>query len=153
MQLINHVAFSPNGRFVRAQRRGPRLPTKTLHPRHSLTPPQPPEILFLRTNHPPQVASASFDKSVKLWNGLTGAFVSSLRAHVGPVYMVAWSSDSRLLLSASRDSTLKLWETRSQKFKLDLPGHADEVYAVDWSPRGGHVASGGKDRTLRLWRQ
>ena len=29
--------------------------------------------------------------------------------HVQDVYLVAWSSDSRLLVSGSRDSTLKLW--------------------------------------------
>ena len=100
-----------------------------------------------------RVASASFDKAVKLWDGVTGAFLATLRAHVGPVYAVAWSADSRLLASASRDSTLKLWDPRTGKMKLDLPGHEDEVYAVDWAPAGGTVASGGKDTALRLWRR
>jgi ribosome assembly protein 4 len=100
-----------------------------------------------------RVASASFDKAVKLWDGLTGAFLTTLRAHVGPVYGVAWSADSRLLVSASRDSTLKLWEARTGKMTMDLPGHEDEVYAVDWAPAGGTVASGGKDTALRLWKR
>lgn len=34
------------------------------------------------------VASASFDKSVKLWNGITGKFVAAFRGHVGPVYQI-----------------------------------------------------------------
>lgn len=34
------------------------------------------------------VLSASFDKSVKLWDGVKGAFVATFRAHVGPVYQV-----------------------------------------------------------------
>ena len=34
------------------------------------------------------VASASFDKSVKLWNGLTGEYVAVFRGHVGPVYQI-----------------------------------------------------------------
>mmetsp|Transcript_63000 Transcript_63000/g.199398 ORF Transcript_63000/g.199398 Transcript_63000/m.199398 type:complete len:305 (+) Transcript_63000:295-1209(+) len=97
------------------------------------------------------IASASFDKSVKIWDGFTGKFIASLRGHVGPVYQVAWSSDSRMLVSGSKDSTLKVWEMRTRKCKEDLPGHADEVYAVDWSPDGTRVASGGKDRVLRLW--
>ena len=100
-----------------------------------------------------RVASACFDKAVKLWDGLTGAFLATLRAHVGPVYGVAWSADSRMLCSASRDSTLKLWEARSGRMVMDLPGHEDEVYAVDWAPAGGTVASGGKDKALRLWKQ
>ncbi|CAL9049333.1 notchless protein homolog [Musa acuminata AAA Group] len=97
------------------------------------------------------LASASFDKSVKLWNGITGKFVASFRGHVGPVYQISWSADSRLLLSGSKDSTLKVWDIRTQKLKQDLPGHADEVFSVDWSPDGEKVASGGKDRVLKLW--
>lgn len=97
------------------------------------------------------IASASFDKSVKLWNGSTGNFVAAFRGHVGPVYQISWSADSRLLLSGSKDSTLKVWDIRTQKLKQDLPGHADEVFAVDWSPDGEKVASGGKDRVLKLW--
>uniref|UniRef100_A0A6V7QYA6 Uncharacterized protein n=1 Tax=Ananas comosus var. bracteatus TaxID=296719 RepID=A0A6V7QYA6_ANACO len=98
------------------------------------------------------LASASFDKSVKLWNGITGKFIASFRGHVGPVYQISWSADSRLLLSGSKDSTLKVWDIRTHKLKQDLPGHADEVvFAVDWSPDGEKVASGGKDRVLKLW--
>lgn len=54
------------------------------------------------------IASASFDKSIKLWCGRTGKFIDSLRGHVQAVYRIAWSSDSRLLVSGSADSTLKV---------------------------------------------
>ncbi|XP_042018424.1 notchless protein homolog [Salvia splendens] len=97
------------------------------------------------------IASASFDKSVKLWNGVTESFVAAFRGHVGPVYQIRWSADSRLLLSGSKDTTLKVWDIGTQKLKQDLPGHADEVFAVDWSPDGEKVASGGKDKVLKLW--
>jgi len=100
-----------------------------------------------------RIASASFDKCLKLWDGFTGAFLRNLRAHVGPVYQLAWSADSRMLVSASKDSTLKLWCPRTGALTADLPGHEDEVYAVDWAPAGGRVASAGKDTKTRLWRQ
>ncbi|VDP04058.1 unnamed protein product [Soboliphyme baturini] len=73
------------------------------------------------------IASASFDKSVKLWCGKTGKFITTLRGHVQAVYQISWSSDSRLLVSGSADSTLKLWDMRTKKLAIDLPGHADEV--------------------------
>uniref|UniRef100_A0A7S0RZ28 NLE domain-containing protein n=1 Tax=Chlamydomonas leiostraca TaxID=1034604 RepID=A0A7S0RZ28_9CHLO len=98
------------------------------------------------------VLSASFDKSVKLWDGVKGGFLATFRAHVGPVYQVAWSSDSRMFVSGSKDSTLKVWDLRTRKLKVDLPGHADEVFSVDWSPDGSGVASGGKDHVVKLWR-
>ncbi|XP_071849132.1 notchless protein homolog 1-like [Apostichopus japonicus] len=99
------------------------------------------------------IASASFDKSVKLWDGRTGKFLASLRGHVNRVYQVSWAADSRLICSGSSDSTLKVWDVKKGKILLDLPGHADEVYAVDWSPDGQRVASGGKDKVLKLWRR
>ena len=118
---INHCAFSPDARYL---------------------------------------ATASFDKSVKLWLASNGDFVTTfhghpaapleypwstpgvpvpwlthgrravrleyltcgsttssdgleqcslmLLGHVGAVYMVCWSSDSRLVVSASKDSTMKV---------------------------------------------
>lgn len=97
------------------------------------------------------VASASFDKSVRLWDGATGKFIATLRGHVASVYRVVWSADSRLILSASRDSTCKVWQLRTRKLKTDLPGHSDEVYAVDWSADGRFAISGGKDRVVKIW--
>ena len=107
-----------------------------------------------------RLATASFDKSVRLWCGLTGKYLATLRGHVGAVYALAWAPDSRLLLSGSKDSTLKVWDTGAAaatvdgrgKIAVDLPGHADEVFAVDWAPAGGGAASGSKDRLVRLWR-
>ncbi|KAK0525181.1 ribosome assembly [Tilletia horrida] len=96
------------------------------------------------------LASASFDKSIKLWNARTGKFIATLRAHVGSVYRLTWSADSRLLVSASKDSTVKVWDVAKGKLKRDLSGHTDEVYCVDFA--GDRVASGGRDRTLKIWR-
>ena len=112
-QLINQVAFSPDGHFF---------------------------------------VSASFDQSIKLWDGTNGKFMHSFRGHVGRVYQVAWSADSRLLVSGSKDTTLKVWDVKRKKLMFDLPGHADEIYAVDWSPDGEKVASGSKDKRLRIWK-
>ena len=55
-----------------------------------------------------KIASASFDKSVKVWDGKTGKFVSTLRGHVRAVYQVSWSADGKLLVSGSSDSTVKV---------------------------------------------
>ncbi|EDO31555.1 predicted protein, partial [Nematostella vectensis] len=96
------------------------------------------------------IASAAFDKSVKLWNGETGKFITSLRGHVNCVYQIAWSADCRLICSGSADSTLKVWDMKTKKLLYDLPGHADEVYSVDWSPDGARVGSGGKDKVLKM---
>jgi len=99
------------------------------------------------------IASASFDKSVKLWDGITAKLIATLRGHVQAVYQVAWSADSRLLVSGSSDSTLKVWDIATKKIAIDLPGHADQVFTTDWSPDGQRVVSGGKDKVLKIWRK
>ena len=111
-QLVNQMAFSPDGRFI---------------------------------------ASASFDKKVKVWDGATGKLLNTLHGHVGAVYQIAWSPDSRFIASASRDSTVKIWKPLGKKALYTLSGHLDEVYAIDWSPFGTKVASGGKDRLVKIW--
>lgn len=42
------------------------------------------------------LASAGFDKKVKLWDGRTGSFLATLTGHVGRVYQVCFSPDSRM---------------------------------------------------------
>ena len=98
------------------------------------------------------LASASFDKCIKIWNGHSGEFLFNFRGHVGPIYQISWSPDSRLLLSGSKDSTLKCWNVKVKRLMYELPGHADEVYCVDWSPDGEKAVSGSKDRRLRIWK-
>ncbi|PWA62887.1 G-protein beta WD-40 repeat-containing protein [Artemisia annua] len=38
------------------------------------------------------IVSASFDKFVKLWNGITRKFVCAFRGHVGPIYQIRFPS-------------------------------------------------------------
>ena len=97
------------------------------------------------------LASCSADKSVKVWNALSGKFITTFRGHVAPVYHVSWSLDSRMLVSGSRDTTLKLWSASKRELIEDLSGHADEIFSTDWSPDGQRVATGSKDKTIRIW--
>lgn len=127
-------------------------PLKTRKPLQRMTGHQQPINFVQYSPDGTMIASASFDKSVRIWNGFNGKFLMVFRAHVQSVYQVAWSADSRLLVSSSKDSTIKLWDLKKKKMIEDLPGHADEVFAVDWSPDGHRVCSGGKDRVLKIWR-
>ncbi|PAV19902.1 WD-repeat protein [Pyrrhoderma noxium] len=95
-------------------------------------------------------ASASWDSSVRVWDGRTGKFVATLRGHVGAVYRLTWSADSRLLVSGSKDSTLKIWDLKTYKIKTDLPGHTDEVYCVDFV--ADKIVSGGRDKVVKIWK-
>jgi WD40 repeat protein len=56
------------------------------------------------------VASASRDKTVRLWDAATGAVRSTLEGHSGQVHAVAFSPDGQLVASASGDKTVRLWD-------------------------------------------
>lgn len=102
------------------------------------------------------IASGSFDKSIKLWNGHTGKFICNFFGHIAAIYQISWSADSKFVLSASKDSTVKIWNVKSEKStkscRHTLPGHADEVYCIDWSPDGLNAASGSKDKRVNIWK-
>ncbi|KAJ7728419.1 WD40 repeat-like protein [Mycena maculata] len=95
-------------------------------------------------------ASASWDSSVRIWEGRTGKYVATLRGHVGGVYRVAWSADGRGVVSCGKDSTVKTWDLKTYKLKNDLTGHTDEVYCVDFV--ADKVVSGGRDRVVKIWK-
>jgi WD40 repeat protein len=59
-----------------------------------------------------RVASASWDKSVKIWDTSTGEETLTLRGHAAPVDAVAFSSDGRRIYSADWDGIVKIWEAR-----------------------------------------
>src|SRR5262249_43046542 len=57
------------------------------------------------------LASASFDKTLILWEVATGRARRVLRGHDGEVSAVAFSKDGKTLVSASYDGTLRFWPT------------------------------------------
>ena len=95
------------------------------------------------------IASASDDKTVKLWNS-RGQLLQTLVGHEERVYSVAFSPDGETIASASADNTVKLWNRQGQLLQT-LVGHQDTVYHVIFSPDGETIASASADNTVKLW--
>ncbi|KAL5614412.1 uncharacterized protein BROUX77_000249 [Berkeleyomyces rouxiae] len=98
------------------------------------------------------VASASKDKTVRLWRTDDGSCARELKGHKGQVNAVAFSPDGQFLASASNDFSIWLWRTDDGTPVQHLEGHEDQVKAVAFSPNGTHLVSGSGDETLRLWK-
>jgi WD40 repeat protein len=74
-----------------------------------------------------QLASASYDKTVKIWDASSGACLQTLAGHSDWVRTVAFSYDSTQLASTSDDSTVKIWDASSGACLQTLEGHSHDV--------------------------
>jgi WD40 repeat protein len=56
------------------------------------------------------LATASDDKTVRLWDVATGEHTATLIGHAGGVMSVAFSPGGHILATGSDDKTVRLWE-------------------------------------------
>jgi WD40 repeat protein/serine/threonine protein kinase len=87
------------------------------------------------------LASASDDRTVKLWELRSGREVGTLRGHLGAVTSVAFSRDGRHLASASQDAAVKLWNVDTGQPMRTFKGHQTVVNSVAFSPDGRQLVS------------
>jgi WD40 repeat protein len=97
------------------------------------------------------LASASTDRTIKIWDTIAGKERVTLTGHAGAVNTVAFSPDGKRLVSGSADAVVKVWDTTKGKELLSLHGHTGPVTSSAFSPDGLHVASASEDCSVRVW--
>jgi WD40 repeat protein len=97
------------------------------------------------------LATASEDRTIRIWNTRDGVEVRRLVGHLNWVLSVNFSPDGRLIVSGSEDKTVRLWEADTGAELRTLNGHTAGVYGVAFSPDGKLLISGSGDGTVRLW--
>nr|WP_246278224.1 hypothetical protein [Phytohabitans rumicis] len=101
------------------------------------------------------LASASDDRSVRLWDPATGCELRRLEGHTDWVRaLCAVTVDNHTLLaSASDDRTVRLWDPATGSELRRLEGHTDWVRALCAVTVNNHtlLATASNDRTVRLW--
>ena len=98
------------------------------------------------------LATASFDRTIKVWDATTGELLHTLRGHTGVITGLAFSRDGRRLFSSGgEDKTVKVWDPQTEREVLNLRGHTLFCHGLASSPDGLRLASAGKDGTIRIW--
>ncbi|KAJ6009715.1 hypothetical protein N7522_004731 [Penicillium canescens] len=95
-----------------------------------------------------RIASASWDRTVRIWDPVTGHCTLKLEGINGHFSSIAWSQ-GRLALGAA-DNTVRIWDTVTGQCKLSLHGHGGHVTSIAWL-QDGRLVSASLDTTLRIW--
>jgi WD40 repeat protein len=95
------------------------------------------------------LASASFDKTIKIWNLKTGEAIGSLTGRP-KLNAIAISPDGQMIIGGGDDSTIKIWNLATAE-STALTGHSDWIRCIAISPDGQTLASGSRDETIKIW--
>src|SRR5271155_706782 len=104
----------------------------------------PPKVAF--SHDSARLASASSDKTVKIWDASSGECLQTLEGHSGAVKSVAFSHDSARLASASDDKTVEIWDASSGECLQTLEGHSGWVSSVAFSHDSARLAAAAGDK-------
>lgn len=107
-----------------------------------------------------ELISASFDKTIRIWDVQSGEMLRVLRPPIGPnrygaIYAAALSPDGRTLavggIGVGSGNPIYLIALPSGQIEKLLLGHRRGVMALAFAGDGRRLASGGHDSLARLW--
>jgi WD40 repeat protein/tRNA A-37 threonylcarbamoyl transferase component Bud32 len=97
-----------------------------------------------------RLASASADRSLRIWDCATGQTLHALAGHAHPVFAVAWCPDGSRLASVDMHGNARIWDADQfrELRRLDAPLFRSRPKAHDvppmtsvaWNPRGDLLA-------------
>jgi WD40 repeat protein len=89
------------------------------------------------------LASASTDKTVRLWDVASAKQVHRLEGHEKPVFYVAFALDGKSLISVSEDGAVWIWDVATGKPLRQMKTHAANMPTFALSPDRATLASAG----------
>jgi WD40 repeat protein/serine/threonine protein kinase len=95
------------------------------------------------------LASASFDKTIKLWDAVKGMPLKTYLGHTSTVLGVSFSPDGQRLVSAGADKTIKLWDARVDQELLSV--HQKSPTCASLSHDGRRLATSSEDHSVKIW--
>ena len=97
------------------------------------------------------IATASQDRTAKIWRLPHLLPVATLRGHRRGVWDARFSPAARLVATASGDATVRLWSLPDGNCLRSLEGHGASVLRCVFFGGGSGIASVGADGLLKTW--
>jgi len=97
----------------------------------------------------PIVVSAGCDKSLRIWDVVSGHCVYILRGHTATIRCARVLHNRPVAVTGSRDTTVRVWDIQRGRMLRILQGHSNSVRCLDVC--GNRVVSGSYDASCRIW--
>ncbi|KAG8901786.1 U3 small nucleolar RNA-associated protein 13 [Tulasnella sp. 403] len=97
------------------------------------------------------VATASGDRTIKLWNLDDYSCVKTYEGHTNSVLRVDFFNRGMQLVTASADGLVKLWSVRNEECITSLDNHEEKIWAIALSSDEKTIVSGAGDSVVTFW--
>ncbi|WKX98751.1 hypothetical protein Q1695_013995 [Nippostrongylus brasiliensis] len=97
------------------------------------------------------VVSGSRDKTIKVWDALTGTVMFSLIGHDNWVRGLRFHPRGKFLVSVADDKTLRVWDIAQRRCAKTIDAHQHFVTSVDFHSTAPYVITSSVDLTCKVW--
>jgi WD40 repeat protein len=109
-------------------------------------------IYFAEFSHDGRrLATASQDRTARLWDVGTGRQLIPPLRHDNRVYCARFSPDGKRIVTASWDKTARVWNAQTGEALVGPLQHGDYVCDAQFSPDGERVVTASWDHTAQVW--
>ena len=96
-------------------------------------------------------ATASYDKTCKIWNLESGELQATLSNHKRGLWDVSFCQYDKYLATASGDKTIKIWSLETFSVVKTLEGHTNAVQRCSFINKQKQLVSTGADGLIKIW--
>lgn len=92
-----------------------------------------------------EIATASNDESVRLWDVTSGRCTADIRGHGRQISTLSFNQNGGMLAAASKDGLVRIWNPRTGELLQRLSGRANQLVSAVFNPLADTVVAATND--------